>query len=117
PQQPAAGATLFEFHPVAEGVWAAVLRERGPFPVTNSLIVVGDEGVLVVDTQQSEPAVQEVIAGVRDLTNAPVRWVVNTHAHLDHMGGNDAYLRAFGPDVAIFGHAHTAAAVETATRA
>ena len=108
---------IFDFQPVADGVWAAVLRERGPFPVTNSLIVVSDEGVLVVDTQQSGPAVREVIARIREISDRPVRWVVNTHAHLDHLGGNDAYLEAFGPEVTVLGHVNTRGALEVDTRA
>jgi glyoxylase-like metal-dependent hydrolase (beta-lactamase superfamily II) len=107
---------IFEYPQLAPGVWAAVLRQKGPFAVTNSLIVVSDDGVLVVDTQQSAPAVEEIIAKIRQITSQPVRWVVNTHEHLDHVGGNDAYRRAFGPHVAIVGHRVQRAAVDIATR-
>jgi glyoxylase-like metal-dependent hydrolase (beta-lactamase superfamily II) len=108
---------IFDYPQLAPGVWAAVLREKGPYAVTNSLIVVSDDGVLVVDTQQSEAAVQEVIAKIRELTDRPVRWVVNTHEHLDHVGGNDAYRRAFGTEVAIVGHRVQRDAVDVGTRA
>jgi cyclase len=108
---------VFEFKQLAADVWAAVLREKGPYAITNSLIVISDTGVLVVDTQQSKAAVQEVIAKIRELTPRPVRWVVNTHEHLDHVGGNDAYLQAFGPGVAIIGHDRQKSAVDSSTRA
>jgi cyclase len=108
---------LFEYPQLAPGVWAAVLHHKGPFAVTNSLIVVSDDGVLVVDTQQSAPAVQEIIAKIKELTDRPVRWVVNTHEHLDHVGGNDAYRQAFGPRVTILGHRVQREAVDVGTRA
>ena len=112
-----ASQPIFDYPQLAPGVWAAVLRQKGPFAVTNSLIVVSDDGVLVVDTQQSTPAVQEIIAKIREITDRPVRWVVNTHEHLDHVGGNEAYRQAFGPQVAILGHRNTRAGVDVATRA
>jgi glyoxylase-like metal-dependent hydrolase (beta-lactamase superfamily II) len=107
---------IFDYPQLAPGVWAAVLRHKGPFAVTNSLIVVSNDGVLVVDTQQSAPAVQEIIAKIRELTDQPVRWVVNTHEHLDHVGGNDAYKQAFGAAVAIVGHRAQHDAVDVGTR-
>jgi len=56
----------------------------------NVLVLVADEGLLVVDGQAVDklPAVREAIAGVSD---APVRYVVNTHYHPDHVGANAAY--------------------------
>jgi cyclase len=107
---------IFDYQQLAPGVWAAVLRVKGPFAVTNSLIVVSDDGVLVVDTQQSVPAVQEIIAKIRELTSQPVRWVVDTHEHLDHVGGNEAYRQAFGPEVRVIGHANMRHAMDVATR-
>jgi glyoxylase-like metal-dependent hydrolase (beta-lactamase superfamily II) len=108
---------IFDYSQLVPGVWAAVLRQKGPFAITNSLIVVSDDGVLVVDTQQSTPAAQEIIAKIREITDRPVRWVLNTHEHLDHVGGNEAYRQAFGPQVAVLGHRTTRDGVDVATRA
>lgn len=58
-------------------------------------MVVGDDGVLVVDTQQSPAAARALVAKIRELTAAPVRFVVNTHWHGDHVYGNAAYRDAF----------------------
>jgi glyoxylase-like metal-dependent hydrolase (beta-lactamase superfamily II) len=54
----------------------------------NAAVQIGDEGVLVVDTMTdalAEPLVAEIkrLAG-----DKPIRWIVNTHAHPDHTGGN-----------------------------
>jgi len=55
----------------------------------DSLILVGDEGVLLVDTSvaQMSDKIKAAIAGVSD---QPIRYVINTHAHADHFGGNEA---------------------------
>ena len=37
-----------------------------------------------------------MLADLRELTDAPVRWVVNTHAHFDHTFGNDVFADATG---------------------
>ena len=53
----------------------------------NILVVVGDSGVLLVDGQSTR-RVLGADSALRRLTSAPVRYVVNTHYHDDHIGGN-----------------------------
>ena len=53
---------------------------------------VGDDGVLMVDTQYAELG-ERLLAAVRTLSDLPIKWVVNTHVHGDHVGGN-AYFYA-----------------------
>ena len=49
---------------------------------------IGNDGVLVVDTM-TEPLAEPMIAEIRRLAgDKPIRWIVNTHAHPDHTGGN-----------------------------
>nr|MDQ4008348.1 MBL fold metallo-hydrolase [Actinomycetota bacterium] len=63
-------------------------------------VVVGADGVLVVDTRGTRGQGRAVRDDVRRLVpHSPVRWVVNTHQHFDHVFGNIAF-----DDVAI--HAH-----------
>jgi cyclase len=52
--------------------------------------LVGEDGVLLVDAQYA-PITDKVQLAVRTISAAPVRYVVNTHAHLDHTGGNAAF--------------------------
>jgi glyoxylase-like metal-dependent hydrolase (beta-lactamase superfamily II) len=57
-------------------------------PVSNAVVQVGDQGVLVVDTMREQDA-DALLMEIRKLAgNKPIRYVVNTHAHLDHVGGN-----------------------------
>jgi glyoxylase-like metal-dependent hydrolase (beta-lactamase superfamily II) len=62
-------------------------------PIGNSVVQVGDDGVLVVDTQFAELS-DKILAAIRTLSSRPLRYVVNTHAHPDHTGGNEPIARA-----------------------
>ena len=51
-------------------------------------LVVGDDAVFVVDDQFA-PLTPKVLAAIKSVTPLPVRFVVNTHWHFDHTGGNE----------------------------
>ena len=55
-------------------------------------VLAGSEGILLVDSQYGQ-LTDELIAAIRKISNAPVRFVVNTHVHPDHMGGNAAFAK------------------------
>jgi glyoxylase-like metal-dependent hydrolase (beta-lactamase superfamily II) len=83
-----------------------VFRKRfEPCDVTVTAVV-GSEGVAVVDTRCSLAEAREIKAQLRRLTSAPVRWVVNTHAHFDHCWGNAEFVAPrLTPSAHIWGHA------------
>jgi len=57
-------------------------------PVSNAVVQVGDDGVLVVDTMMEEHA-DAMIAEIKRIAPGKIiRWVINTHFHPDHTGGN-----------------------------
>ncbi len=64
--------------------------------------IVGDDGVLVVDTRATHDQARELIEDLSALTALPVRWVVNTHYHWDHCWGNAMFRTA-----ELWGHANT----------
>jgi glyoxylase-like metal-dependent hydrolase (beta-lactamase superfamily II) len=93
---------------IAAGVYAAPLLAQGPavtmLPVqgtvsmltvsgTNVTVQIGKNGVLIVDAPPVE-AVPAVIAEIRKLTDKPIRYIVNTNADADHVGGNAALISA-----------------------
>jgi cyclase len=55
-------------------------------------LLVGPDGVLMVDAQYA-PITAKVLAAIRQLTPQPVRFLVNTHVHLDHTGGDAAIVK------------------------
>jgi cyclase len=85
---------------VADGVYAAIAKSGG-LASGNAGFVVGDEGVLMVDTFFTPVAVEDLIGAIGTETKLPIKYAINTHYHLDHTGGNQV-LAARG--VPIIGH-------------
>lgn len=92
---------------LADGVYA-IEHAVGPdgFESGNSTVIIGDRQVLVVDTCFLPSAAREDIAQIRQWTDKPVAFVVNTHFHNDHNLGNRVYMDAF-PALTIIAHAET----------
>jgi cyclase len=61
---------------------------------SNSVFLVTDEGVLVIDSGQHPRAGQALIDRIRKITNKPIKWVINSHFHGDHTFGNAAFKAA-----------------------
>lgn len=55
-------------------------------------VLLGAEGVFMVDTQFA-PLSEKIVAAIRQLTPQPIRYVVNSHVHGDHTGGNENFGR------------------------
>lgn len=76
------------------------------FPQSNTLVAIGSKSVFVVDSCYLPSAAREDIAQIKRWTNKPVRFLVNTHEHLDHNMGNGEYAAAF-PGLKIISHSQT----------
>ncbi len=59
----------------------------------NTTVQVGDDGVLVVDTKLAA-ASDSLLAAIRRISDKPIRYVINTHWHPDHVGSNEAVAKA-----------------------
>ena len=83
----------FTVKKIGDGVYAAVSPDRSKSG-SNAGFVVGSNGVLVVDTFVDVAPARDLLAEIRKVTNLPIRFVVNTHYHLDHTGGNAVFADA-----------------------
>jgi glyoxylase-like metal-dependent hydrolase (beta-lactamase superfamily II) len=59
---------------------------------SNAGIIIGDKGVLVVDSLASSKEAQRLIGDLMGVTDKPIRYLVNTHSHFDHTLGNDDFV-------------------------
>ncbi len=63
------------------------------FAGSNSAVLITDEGVLVVDTRTHPVDAELLLTAIRERTDAPIRWVINSQFHGDHYMGNSVFAR------------------------
>jgi glyoxylase-like metal-dependent hydrolase (beta-lactamase superfamily II) len=81
---------------VARGILAFVSPEtNGPIPSGNVVAIVGGDGVLVVDSGRFPALATRMIGEIRKRTDKPVRYLVHTHWHADHIAADSAFQAAF----------------------
>jgi cyclase len=71
--------------PEALDIWTA----------TNVVVIVSDQDVTVFDSNTRASTARLVLAEIRKITDKPVRWLINSHWHMDHWSGNAEYVRAY----------------------
>jgi glyoxylase-like metal-dependent hydrolase (beta-lactamase superfamily II) len=87
-------SVVVKIHPVAGNVY--YLEGSGG----NIGVSTGEDGTFLIDDQYA-PLTEKIVAAVRTLTDEPVRFLVNTHMHPDHVGGNENFGKM---GTLIFGH-------------
>jgi glyoxylase-like metal-dependent hydrolase (beta-lactamase superfamily II) len=92
----------FTFNEIKPGIYHAV--GTGSLSVgCNGSIFVNEDDVLIVDSHITPAAAWALLKELKNITDKPVRYVVNTHFHFDHAHGN----QVFPEDVEIIGHEFT----------
>ncbi len=87
--------SLLTLEQVGDNIYALISDADYPpanenIAICNAGIVIGDDGVLVIDPFHNEALGNLLLSEVAKLTNLPVKYVLNTHYHFDHTGGNKA---------------------------
>ena len=88
---------------VTDGVFVAI-----GYGIANSILLEGDDGLVIVDTMESLEAGQKVAAEFRKISDKPVKAIIYTHSHPDHVGGAAAFVPA-GASVPVYAQETVAA--------
>ena len=80
---------------IADGIYQFMTMRDSYVRQLNSVVVVNQNDVLVFDTNTRPSSARLILAGMRKITDKPVRYVVNSHWHPDHWSGNEVYAQAF----------------------
>jgi glyoxylase-like metal-dependent hydrolase (beta-lactamase superfamily II) len=100
---------------VAPGVHAFI-EDFGRSVVSSNIVaIVGEEAVAVIDSGHHPRLTRAIAADIRALTPKPVRYVVNTHWHNDHVSGNFVFEESW-PGVTFVAHAFTAELMDRVVR-
>ncbi len=94
---------------VADGIWMAV-----GFGLANSILIEGDDGLIVIDAMETMATGAAVAAEFRKLSNKPLAALIYTHNHADHVFGAEAFVQALArPEkpVEVIAHSSTASYV------
>lgn len=83
---------------IAQGIYALVASTDFPpaspaLAIANGGIVIGSDGVLVIDPFQTPELGEMMISTVKSLTDKPIKYVLNTHYHSDHTGANSVFVK------------------------
>jgi len=91
---------------VTDGVYVAI-----GFGIANAIMIEGDDAVTIVDTMESLEAAERIAERFRAITDKPVRAVIYTHSHPDHIHGTPAFITE-GEPLEIYAHDSLEAAVD-----
>ncbi len=81
---------------VADGVYLFTTTRYGDVGFGgNAVAILTDDGVVMFDTSGTPSSAQAMLAELRKLTSKPVLYVINSHWHWDHWGGNQVFKQAY----------------------
>src|SRR4051812_46925219 len=92
---------------ILDGVYQFSVSDYGDVGLSgNSVAIVTSDGVLVFDTSGTPSSATVILNEIKKITPHPIRYVVNSHWHWDHWGGNQVFKSAF-PNVQIISQEKT----------
>ncbi len=88
---------------VTDGVYVAI-----GYALANSIMLEGDDGVVIVDVTESAESAAQVYKAFRELTDKPIKALIYTHNHADHVFGGGGFFPDGAPaDLPVYAHDST----------
>ena len=86
----------YDLQKIGEGVYSFIAPDSDSGVVqSNCTLIIGENSALVVDSGQFPTLAERMVADIKKLTSKPVRYLVNTHWHFDHVWGNGVFSQHF----------------------
>ena len=69
------------------------------FAASNQFMIVGDDGLIIIDTSETTKAAANVLAAFREISSLPIHTIILTHSHRDHVSGASVFAEDGSPDI------------------
>ena len=83
-----------QIYQVTDNVYSAV-----GFGLANSIMIEGKDGLIIVDTMESMEQAKAVLAGFRQISDKPIKALIYTHNHVDHIMGAQTMAGSDNPEI------------------
>lgn len=74
------------------------------YSISNVSVIIGHDGYILVDTGSSKSGAEAMLEEIRKLTDKPLKAIILTHGHADHVCGGEVFLASAGADIPVWGH-------------
>lgn len=69
------------------------------FAASNQFMIVGDDGLIIIDTSETTKAAENVLTAFREISSLPIHTIILTHSHRDHVSGASVFAEGGSPDI------------------
>ena len=69
------------------------------FAASNVYMIIGDDGLIIVDTSETTAAAENILGEFRKITDLPIKTIILTHSHRDHVSGATVFAEGGNPDI------------------
>ncbi|WP_420861238.1 alkyl sulfatase dimerization domain-containing protein [Algirhabdus cladophorae] len=69
------------------------------FAASNVYMIIGEGGLIIVDTSETTAAAANILAEFRKITDLPVKTIILTHSHRDHVSGASVFAEGGSPEI------------------
>jgi len=69
------------------------------YAASNVYMIIGDDGLIIIDTSETTTAAENILAEFRKITDLPVKTIIFTHSHRDHVSGASVFAEGGNPQI------------------